>query len=1352
MSNGTTAILDRRIEVIEGANDDQDAIQRVSDLRPYPFVVLLGEPGIGKTTVLECEAAKEGVPVLKVRALITGARTSPRGTLFLDALDEYRADGQPRDKVDSLASAIIATQAARWRLSCRSEDWRKGSDMESIRKTTAGTPIVVAHLLPLDRSEAMTVLTVLGEGDPETFLGKAESLGATGFIENPLSLRLLHTAVADGGVWPSTRYDLFAAAVRRLAFEYNDDYKRQDDRHEPNEILDAAAQACLHLLISGARAIWRSAGVPPGGADARAYIAGNDLGVDRALVNDMLDTPLFRGEGETFEPMHRTVAEYLAGKALARAVAGSATRAALPLSRAVAMITDAAGLPPTELRGLYAWFAVHLAKLGETAAALRLIEADAVTVLVYGDAASFDTPARRAMLANLDRNDPYFRASEAGGAAVGGLAGEDLANEFTAVLVGPPDGSHRLLTVFDALTGGPPVLSMRPLLRDIMLDASRSGWQRRRALDAYLNGADDAGSTCRQLFDALALEPVSIAREELRAQLAARLPPAALTPADLISILSDYQKCPDDRTTGRLYRLQRRLEGEPLPALFDEPLKNALPKNANRSLGIEVWHVLDFALAGAIDGTKDLSATRLWQWTVNVRDYPSSKLPDRTANAIATWLDNGVGREAALFEAALAHSDPTKGPWAVIQYYAVIARRYPSAVVTRHLLAKAQSMQEVRERMRLFEIIVELARHPAADVNTYWVVYDVVAQERDHDTILHRLLVEDIDSWRIEERTEKESARRREAEDRAANVHAMAPWLGDMRIGGQRNYLRWAARLYFETGDDDEPNAGVKRVVHRTDDATVEAILAGWQYLATNGLGGIGATQLGKAEAEGQIYTAETAVMAGVDRLLCEDRLPPDSAIPIEVAIACLKSSWDVAGQQRRARLEHWALGRLNLDAAAGAAQLVDFWCATLDAGSTRITSLWRLLDDDAHGGAVEQALDTLLATRPSMPRDALHAAVRVGAKHLDRARLLKLAEAALGDATVTDEQRATWSLVAFALDPARHAKRFVTEHDASDAAALLGGDLGTAIYAALADFDPTARLHLNAMIVRLVGRKVAPQDDYPRGTINAAINAIASDVRPEAAGMLSPLINDPNLMAWRPHLRHAQAQQAALHRDRGFTHPMPAVVRAAIAGGPPVNARDLRAVVMEELGQLRSELRTTDTTPWKNYWNLKGDKVDTPLVENQCRDRLLDRLRDRLKKYGIAAAVPEARRGEETRTDMLIFSGAGRNLPIEVKRHFHQDIWIAASTQLQDYTADPGADGFGIYLVFWFGNGEGPTPARSDGSVGPMSAAELEPMLAGDLSPEVRTRTDVIVFDVSSPHTAGLRKPRRRRPPQGKR
>jgi hypothetical protein len=50
MPTPIAADIDRRVKVIDGEGNDDRSIERVSDLRTMPFVVLLGEPGIGKST------------------------------------------------------------------------------------------------------------------------------------------------------------------------------------------------------------------------------------------------------------------------------------------------------------------------------------------------------------------------------------------------------------------------------------------------------------------------------------------------------------------------------------------------------------------------------------------------------------------------------------------------------------------------------------------------------------------------------------------------------------------------------------------------------------------------------------------------------------------------------------------------------------------------------------------------------------------------------------------------------------------------------------------------------------------------------------------------------------------------------------------------------------------------------------------------------------------------------------------------------------------------------------------------------------------------------------------------------
>lgn len=967
MSSVSPSPIDRRIVVTRGPDDIRKKAQRVSDLRALPFVVLLGEPGIGKSTVLEQEAGVEGTSVLKVRELINGMRSTADTTLFLDALDEYRIDGQPSDKVHGLAGAMASVGASRWRLSCRSEDWRKDADIKPIQHTTAGAPIVVAQLLPLDQTEALAVLSSFGERDPNDFLARAEAFGAGGFTESPLSLRLLHTAVA-AGTWPKTRFDLFASAVESLLYERNEEHK-WTERHSREAIVSAASEASLLLLASGAGAIWSSNDEPPADRDARAYLTFEDISMERPLLRDMLDTALFRGEGEVFEPMHRTIAEYLAGRCLAQAVSGSGDRAALPLSRALPLITGNDGEPPTELRGLYAWFAAHLAKLGHEAEAMRLIETDAVTVLAYGDAAVFGTPARRAILENLDRADPYFRASNVGITAVGGLSGEDLAADFTDVLNDPSDNTHRLATVLEVLTHGEAVHSLRSVLFDIATDPDRPEWQRLRAADAWTNGATDPERDRRRLFDALADEPVSTAREAVRAHLAAALPSGALTLADVKSVIADFERSLDDNTIMRLFRFTRKLEAEPRPKLFDEPTTAWRPAQNERRRTREVDDVLDHALAAAIGGTPNLDGARLWRWIVNVRGDDWTISDGESGKAFAAWLNQDPERETVLFDAILADDDPANGPWVVGNTYIITSGRRPSTALVRSLLSRADAAGTETGSKRLLAIAVEIARHLETDIDLYWETHEHVAAHPGCYELLERLSRNALEARRVARRRSATEQERRHATAKAKNLRILVPLTNELRVGEHLHHLGRAAEIYFHPVSNGEMQpTGFDRMTDFTDDATARAIAEGWEHLARTGLPNVDAASLGVAEAENRTDDGERAVVAGLDRLLAEGRCPDLATMPVAAAIVILKSGWSTLNDERQRMLREWAVNRLDLDPAVGVAQILDFWGASLDAGATELGTVWPFMEEEARDGAFQRALEGILASRLAMP------------------------------------------------------------------------------------------------------------------------------------------------------------------------------------------------------------------------------------------------------------------------------------------------------------------------------------------------------------------------------------------------
>ncbi|MCY3565548.1 MAG: hypothetical protein OXH27_05140, partial [Gammaproteobacteria bacterium] len=111
--------------------------------------------------------------------------------------------------------------------------------------------------------------------------------------------------------------------------------------------------------------------------------------------------------------------------------------------------------------------------------------------------------------------------------------------------------------------------------------------------------------------------------------------------------------------------------------------------------------------------------------------------------------------------------------------------------------------------------------------------------------------------------------------------------------------------------------------------------------------------------------------------------------------------------------------------------------------------------------------------------------------------------------------------------------------------------------------------------------------------------------------------------------------------------------------------------------------------------------------------------------------AEPEGRYADDKRADIRVSYGSRFNVPIEVKKSCSRDLWSAIKSQLiLKYTRGPGTGGYGIYLVFWFGNHKdcGPT---SDAGPPPKSGNELKRRLEDSLSDAERLKISVCVIDV---------------------
>ena len=263
-----------------------------------------------------------------------------------------------------------------------------------------------------------------------------------------------------------------------------------------------------------------------------------------------------------------------------------------------------------------------------------------------------------------------------------------------------------------------------------------------------------------------------------------------------------------------------------------------------------------------------------------------------------------------------------------------------------------------------------------------------------------------------------------------------------------------------------------------------------------------------------------------------------------------------------------------------------------------------------------------------------------------------------------------------------------------------------------------------------LLGNAVTLMSLRATATVHRLIRCLASSSSPAAASALERLASNNALDHWAERLRHATELHAAARREAEYRYASVDQVLATLKGGPPANAADLAAFATDYLEEIAKRTRDGNTSDWRQYWNTPTNASGTPRVENHCRDRLLSELQIRLQNVGVQAE-PEGTYADDGRADIRL-SYEDLNVPVEIKKSSHRDLWRAIEDQLiGQYTRDPGAQGHGIYLVFWFGQAY---CQRHPAGGKPSSAAELAERLRSTLTPEQARKITVVVIDVSDP------------------
>ena len=246
-------------------------------------------------------------------------------------------------------------------------------------------------------------------------------------------------------------------------------------------------------------------------------------------------------------------------------------------------------------------------------------------------------------------------------------------------------------------------------------------------------------------------------------------------------------------------------------------------------------------------------------------------------------------------------------------------------------------------------------------------------------------------------------------------------------------------------------------------------------------------------------------------------------------------------------------------------------------------------------------------------------------------------------------------------------------------------------------------------------------------------IGTLGDDPSPAATQAIEELSRESSAEPWEPAIANARERQARKRREHEYEHSDMGKVVQTLDGGAPVNAGDLAALVFDELEALSLKIRNGSTSDWRQHWNVdRHNRPTNPRPENSCRNAVLSDLQERLGRLGIDAQ-PEAIYTGDNRSDIRV-SFDGFSVPVEVKRSCHTEIWTAVHSQLiAKYTRDPEAAGYGVYLVFWFGDSENCRPTKC-GDWTPETAEDVRLRVEQSLDDSERRLISVCVVDVSTP------------------
>ena len=1369
----------RDIDELASRGPSETPSRPVEDWKDEAAYVLLGPPGSGKTTVFKHLAERQGGQWVTARDFLTfdDRPEWQDTTLFIDGLDETRAgttDG--RTPLGSICAKLDRMGRPRFRLSCREADWFGANDRDNLKKVSPSGAVKELRLDPLSDQDIHQYLHgVLGIENPGDFVASAQGKGLHGLLVNPQSLKMLAAAVEDAGVWPETRTQAFDMAYRTLIAEHNQEHRiASPDPGGIPDLIEASGRLCAVQLLTGA------AGYALPGAESDQHYLGLDLlpGTEREILRRSLQSKLFEAPTERRTvPVHRQVAEFLAAGYLATLVDNG-----LPVGRILALITGYDGAVVSELRGLSAWLAAH-----SKSSRAEVIARDPLGTVLYGDAQHFSPEEKRLLLDGLERQtaaNTRLIATVQLDSRLGDLVSSDMESQVREILTAPAreDSWQSFVAILlEALQHGEPLPNLADPLKELIRDGTRWPRIRDRAVNLFVQhhrNETQALSELTELTDDVYAGRVADSDDDLLGRLLSAIYPDAISETEIIRFLRVPQR--PNRSPRYDYfwngQLPKRSTRSQLAVLLDQIVERYDDLLADeRARGLPPFFIRwlpSNLLARFLRLSGDeVDLSRLFHWL-----EPAAQAGDWTydpdigreeSREIRRWLESRPAAWKALLAMGLKRcaerSDRTEPYW----FYSCMREQehgrllsvarprdfglwcLDQAVAAKNRIKAEWLIGEVAECLHYGRFDESLSRETVstrlagfARLNDAFDRRMVELEARTSDgnsprPRAHARLPTERPDWHDHVKPHEDELRGNTARPQLLHELAKVYFGGYLNVRGNSPRDRLNALLAGDEGLVDAVLSGFRKTIDRDDlPSDTRVIRLGianrTHYLALPFMAGL--EEMAKTAPSGEI---------DIDRRRLRLALAVHYTVPM----------WPTA-RHPADRPPRWFAWTLSNRPEIAADVLVRSVLSKLRKGAESPAGIHELAHSPDHARVARLATMPLLRQFPvrsaSGQLSSLNHLLLAARRHCDTDPLLELIDEKHADHRMSVAQRVHWLVAGLCIAPEAYVERLDSyaagkERRIRFLAEAVTGQFGISPDLKLRQSAPALRL-----LIRLIGASCRPyslDSDSDEGVmvtpemtaadwVRDCIEQLASITTEDASLALEALSSDNNLRPWRFLLMDAAYRQEAARREAEFAYGDAALVLQTLASGAPANVADLAALTLEHLDEIARTIRGGNTSDWRQYWNIDHhSRPQNPRPEDACRDALLSDLRSRLMRLGVEVQ-PEGRYANDKRADIRV-SYAGFNVPVEIKKSCHRNLWSAARTQLVAlYTVDPKTEGHGIYLVFWFGDTEGCRPTPPETGSHAVSSLELENRLTSTLSADERRKITIRVIDVSMPNS----------------